>query len=769
MDSPLFDASRLNYLQPNHPLREMQLLVYLDENPESTQREIADKLNVNSSVVNSLINKLTDRDFLQKQKKDGRQFRYLVTSDGYTFLRSKKEKFYEDLRGISKSYEDVARSYFRELRSRGIEDVVFFEFDDQTIRHRKLAEEQNLNVLGCLRPGNVEVSSINTIKVSELPDLDPDRILIHSETTHSEEVKSILRKNNVSTEIEYISIPLTAEKSTDTQHRAQDVRRRATRYKDMGLSNRLTDEKNWAEVLLGHYQETNKSTSRFTFLPSESERSIEYSWDRLLGTVTNTARKLHDLNQPRIGILMNNRSESILLTIASLVAGIETVVMRPDDSPSRHETIADDTDLEHIFTPSDSNNFESSFSGNRTIHNAEDFLSKNEAASSNVSFLQQRSETIQPDETGLIIFSSGTTGPPKGIQLSQYNLLVNCKATAETLRITSDDTLFCVLPSYHVNGLCFTVLTSFYRSSSLLVREKFHISSYWSDIEDYDVTIGSLVPTLLRYLINQYNQQESFRTPPSLRYIVSAAAPLDPELVRKFTNRFEVQVLQGYGLTEGVNFSTLLPPNLDEESYDNWMIDRSHSTVGTPIPGNELDVVDSNGQSLPPGLEGEIVLKGHNVMKGYHDDPEGTLKSLEEGVLHTGDQGFYEEDQSDRQLYFVTGREKAMINRGGDKINPVYVDRLIENIDGVHQAVTIGFPNQWYGEEVGAVVKLRQEESLSEEQIQNKLRSQIPDYQVPKKIILSNDLFENHTVKKNRSRFTSLFDSFFNAQLDLDD
>lgn len=363
----------------------------------------------------------------------------------------------------------------------------------------------------------------------------------------------------------------------------------------------------------------------------------------------------------------------------------------------------------------------------------------------------------------LIVFTSGTTGNPKGVVLSQRNLLEDARAISDWHSITSDTRMMCVLPIHHVNGTVVTLLTPFLVGGSVVLNEKFQIDQFFPIIEDEKVEVVSVVPTLLQYLTSFYEDKET----PELKnfsHIICGAGPLTVNVAKNFEEKFGKRIIHGYGLSETTCYSCYLPLDISKEEHQKWMQDFGFPSIGVAIPANEMAIHDEQGNSLQEGERGEIVIRGVNVMKGYFNNPEANQKAFTFGWFRSGDEGFYQNDEEGNAYYFITGRIKELIIRGGINFAPLEIDEVINKAPGVKAGIAVGFENDWYGEEVGAYIELEEGAYENEEAILTYCKSHLPHAKTPKVIIFGNEIPVTSTGKYQRRKVAHLFSEWKEVQ-----
>lgn len=366
------------------------------------------------------------------------------------------------------------------------------------------------------------------------------------------------------------------------------------------------------------------------------------------------------------------------------------------------------------------------------------------------------------DDEALIIYTSGTTGRPKGVVLDQGNLLTDAHAIAGWHKILPHVRMMCVLPIHHVNGIVVTLLTPMIAGSSVVLMQRFHAHEFFSIARQYEIAIASVVPTLLQYLVHQ-EDLASHSVHEKFRHVICGAGPLTCDLVQSFEGKFGLTVIHGYGLSETTCYSCFLPVDLPKDEHEAWLLNHGFPSIGVPLTVNDMEIHDEQGLSLPSGVRGEIVIRGRNVMRYYYKNPEANAAAFTNGWFRSGDEGFFLEDSRGQRYFFITGRFKELIIRGGVNISPLEVDEVLSACDGVQAAIAVGFENDWYGEEVGALV-IRKSGDVTEEDVLMHCRKHLPFSKSPKKVLFVDELPVTSTGKYQRNRVRHLFEEWKTVQ-----
>jgi long-chain acyl-CoA synthetase len=340
--------------------------------------------------------------------------------------------------------------------------------------------------------------------------------------------------------------------------------------------------------------------------------------------------------------------------------------------------------------------------------------------------------------------------------LSQRNLLVDAEGIAGWHGLGENSRLGCVLPIHHVNGLVVTLVTPFAVGASVVLWRRFRTHDFWPVVAREGVEIVSVVPTLLAFLLEDAKRGQAADLQ-RVRHLICGAGPLTVDLARRFEEEFPLRIIHGYGLSETTCYSCFLPLDLSPEEHAHWMRDFGFPSIGVPIPPNEMAIHDDTGRPLGPGERGEIVIRGVNVMRGYFERPDANAQSFAFGWFRSGDEGFFERDTTGRPFFFITGRLKELIIRGGVNLSPFEIDEVLCRIPGVARGLAVGFENDWYGEEVGAYVKLEPGAPCDAEAILEACRERLPFANAPKVVVFGEEIPVTSTGKYQRGRLRYLF------------
>jgi long-chain acyl-CoA synthetase len=344
--------------------------------------------------------------------------------------------------------------------------------------------------------------------------------------------------------------------------------------------------------------------------------------------------------------------------------------------------------------------------------------------------LTDRADTADED-TAVILYTSGTTGQPKGAELTHANLTRNAQASRDLFGLGSDAVVLGALPLFHSFGQTCGMNATVSGGGTLTLIPRFEPAKALEIIQRDQVNVFQGVPTMYGAMLHLSNREDYDTS--SLKVCASGGSAMPVELLRGFEEAFGAKVLEGYGLSESSPVASFNHPDRE----------RKPGSIGTPIKGVEMKVVDEDGHDVAQGEVGEIVIKGHNVMKGYWNRPDATTETITDGWLHTGDMAQVDEDG----YFFIVDRKKDMIIRGGYNVYPREIEEILYEHPAVREAAVLGVPHDEYGEEIGAAVALKDGESVSESELRDYVKEQVAAYKYPRQIWFVKDLPKGPTGK----------------------
>ena len=340
-----------------------------------------------------------------------------------------------------------------------------------------------------------------------------------------------------------------------------------------------------------------------------------------------------------------------------------------------------------------------------------------------------------PADTGLLMYTSGTTGRPKGVMLSQASLVANALAIVAEHGLSAADRVLAVLPLYHINAFAVTMLAPLASGGSLVMPARFSVARYWAQALGLQCSWLNLVPTMVSYLLEADAPDAAALG--AIRFARSASAALPTEHLRGFEQRLGIGLVETMGLTETVAPCFANPMDAAQ---------RKLGSVGR-ASGCEAQVVDALLQAVPDGVTGELCIRGPNVMQGYYKNPDATAASFTpDGWLRSGDLGHRDADG----FYFVTGRIKELIIKGGENIAPREIDEVLLRHPAVLDAAAVGMPDRHYGQDILACVVLRDGQSVDEAGLRAFCEPLLGRYKTPRRICFVAELPRGPSGKVQR-------------------
>jgi long-chain acyl-CoA synthetase len=335
------------------------------------------------------------------------------------------------------------------------------------------------------------------------------------------------------------------------------------------------------------------------------------------------------------------------------------------------------------------------------------------------------------EDTAVILYTSGTTGTPKGAELTHSNLLRNAQVAQNLFTLGAEAVTLGALPLFHSFGQTCSLNATVAGGGTLTLIPRFEPRKALEIIERDGVNIFMGVPTMYGALLHE-PERASFDAS-SLKLCVSGGSALPVELLRGFEAAFGCKILEGYGLSETSPVASFNHPDRE----------RKPGSIGTPVAGVEMKVVDDDDHDLPEGEVGEIVIRGHNVMKGYWQRPDATADAIRDGWFHSGDMARVDDDG----YFFIVDRKKDLIIRGGYNVYPREIEEVIYEHPSVREAAVIGVPHDEYGEEVGAAVVLKDGAGTSPDELREFVKEQLAAYKYPRRVWLVDELPKGPTGK----------------------
>jgi len=470
----------------------------------------------------------------------------------------------------------------------------------------------------------------------------------------------------------------------------------------------------------------------------------------------------------RIATFSHNHIDTVILYFACWAIGAVVVPVNVSEDPGRVKYIVENSSSKMIFTRKeyDAKISKADLPADTKIVNFDEFSYENLPDELKLNY------HVGKEDECLIVYTSGTTGNPKGVVLTQYNLMADALAISNWHDLHNDDVMMCVLPIHHVNGTVVTIMTTMFYGGKLILNQKFQTENFLKRLQDEKVKIVSVVPTLLQFLLHSNEESKNYDLS-NFSHIICGAGPLTCELAKNFEDRFSLRIAHGYGLSETTCYSCFIPIDLKKEEHVRWQNEYGFPSIGIPIECNEMEIQNDKGETLKEDQKGEIVIRGHNIMKYYFDNDEVNRQTFEFGWFRSGDEGFFKTDGSGKKYFFITGRIKELIIRGAVNISPLEIDEVLSMCGCVKSGIAVGFENDWYGEEVGALVLLKDEfqdqdrEKLKEEIISH-CRKNLPFFKSPKTVVFSDSIPVTSTGKYQRNKVKDQFSQWKTFQFKAD-
>ncbi len=441
----------------------------------------------------------------------------------------------------------------------------------------------------------------------------------------------------------------------------------------------------------------------------------------------------------KVALMLHNSYQTARLLIGVMYGGFMVAPLNLLAQPSQLAYVLEHSDTCLVFTSEEfAERLKAALAGNpRKITvivinpDAQEFFDR--AALPDV----QLPEVSEADDA-LLMYTSGTTGKPKGCVLSNRSVCAGGEYTSTAHELTARDCVLCAMPLYHINGQIVTAVAPLVHGGSVVMPQRFSVSNYWELVAKYQCTWINVVPTIIAYLMNAATPKEKGLDASRVKFCRSASAPLPPELHRAFEDRFGIGIIETFGMTE-TNAPCFTNP-----------YDPKKRKIGSPgrSYGNEAKVIDpATGTTQPAGVAGELMVRGDNVMTGYYKDPENTAKTLEpDGWMHSGDLGYMDDDG----FVFVTGRIKELIIKGGENIAPREIDEALLKHPAVLEVAAVGIPDADYGQEIMACVILKPGAECTVEALMKFSRQELGTYKTPKIIRFVSELPKGPSGKVQR-------------------
>lgn len=485
----------------------------------------------------------------------------------------------------------------------------------------------------------------------------------------------------------------------------------------------------------------------FTELDS-SGRQHTISFRQLNALSLAGAGWLHESAQVRrqdvLGIVPLNDLRSIVAIFAALRLGARVAFLDPLAPPGRHLSITDSLGVTSVIR------------SQPDVHGIDAHLFPQ---LSELSSHRAVPHLADPAAEAFYFPTSGSTAASKIVAQTHRAITSNALAIKRHHGLRHGDRFLGCLPIHHVNGLHFTIMATMFCGSHAVLPRGFDPFLYPRQLSAVAPRIASVVPSILLALLTTWREA---KVPNDFSYFVSAAAPLPQNFAKSVWDRWGLRVLQGYGLTETTNFSTTMPTWLSDASYVRQMLEPDIPSVGLPMAGNEVAILRPDGTAVDPGEEGEICIRGHNVMARYVGNCEETEHAFRHGWFHSGDLGGFRDDpEAGPGFVVITGRAKNIAKIRGESVSLEEMERVLLTIPGVRDAACVALPDRLLGENI--VVALNAGESISDLMVLARLRQDFSEASLPRRILRIEKVPRTLTGKLLRPQLRMWIDSVLRA------
>ena len=472
------------------------------------------------------------------------------------------------------------------------------------------------------------------------------------------------------------------------------------------------------------------------------ETGATLSYGALQGNARDLGRFLANLNLAKgdkVALMLHNSYQTAQLLLGVMYAGYMVAPLNLLAQPSQLTYVLDHSDTQVVFTSAE-------FSERLTAalkpiprDITVIVIDPDAATLFNAAELPDIAlPEVSEEDDALLMYTSGTTGKPKGCVLSNKNVVAGGEFTSSAHQLSAHDRVLCAMPLYHINGQIVTTVAPLVHGGSVVMPHRFSASNYWDLVATHQCTWINVVPTIIAYLLNGDDPRHRGLDIARVKFCRSASAPLPPEQHRAFEAKFDIGIIETFGMTE-TNAPCFTNP-----------YDPAQRKIGSPgqAYGNEAKVIDpQTNNNLPPNTPGELMIRGDNVMKGYYKDADNTANTLEpDGWMHTGDIGYLDDDG----FVFVTGRIKELIIKGGENIAPREIDEALLRHPAVLEAAAVGIPDANYGQEIMACVVLKPGARCTVDELRAFSIAELGKYKTPKLIKFVNDLPKGPSGKVQR-------------------
>ncbi len=440
-------------------------------------------------------------------------------------------------------------------------------------------------------------------------------------------------------------------------------------------------------------------------------------------------------NSSKIAVVLENSPEALIWYSAVMLLGYPLIPLDPNQDRSYYQEVSSKLKCDAVVANT----------GHVSLNVFRQTVKSRPLEELSTASALELPPSLKQEQPLVIFSSSGTTGRSKGIAQNFHALLANSIATIKAHSIDPNTRHFCILPVFHVNAFSFSFLTSLVAGNTVILNYRFFLPRFWETVNKTRPHIVSAIPPIIRLLEEDPRKTE---IPKSLKYFVTAATHLGKQTQLRFIQRFGIRIIQAYGLSETVNFSTTVPTDLSEKQYSELIAADERTTIGTAVWGNNVFVLDSKDRPIDSdNTEGEIAIRGWNVMQGYFESPTETENSFRSGYFHTGDLGYFRTFQGQR-YYYLSGRIKEIAKVNGVLFHLNQIDEAILTTGAAKDVCAVCFLDKNDEEQVGLLVVPQTQFELSA--FKRQLKTVLPKGLSIQKVILADSIPTTPSGKKKR-------------------
>ncbi len=463
-----------------------------------------------------------------------------------------------------------------------------------------------------------------------------------------------------------------------------------------------------------------------------------------------------------------NHSDTVVILLAAWCRGNLVVPINMEEDKKRIEFILKSSDVKAAFIRERHLNAFNEINLNTEIKTLVQLGGKKSSLPFYSEEIKSYSEKKIPEGVtlsrhALLVYTSGTTGNPKGVLLSQ-KLLYDVDGVVSFHGFNENDVFITAMRLFHVNAIITSMMASLYCGAKLVLMQRWSPKQFWEILNNEMVTTTSVVPAMLADLIRE-DEKIDGKYPAikkHFRVLICGAGTLKKIVAQEFIKKFGIKITHGWGMSETTCWGCWLPHDLSRKEYHHLMFDFEAPSIGTPLRHNKMGIIDKNGKILGENQKGQIVIAGRNIMERYDKRPDANQDTFKHGFLETGDEGFYILDSKKLPMFFITGRLKDIIERGGEKFSPYLMDEDLSKMKGVKNAMVFGFPHKRFGQEVGVVFEMEKEKELLPEDLWRYCKSIGYSWaKTPKEIRVVDKIPKTSTGKETRKQFGELFKDCF--------